>query len=516
MRTWDLWQRQGAAGAAIDLEHYEATGGMHAALSRHADEVFDSLPSETHRLAAARIFKALTERGADGRGIRRPLRLKALEPIAGAEKYVTREVIDAYRAPGVTFLMPPASAGLADDSVIDVSHESLMRVWDRLRTWVEEEAQSARIYRRLHETAALHSEKRAGLYHDPDLQIALSWREQTGPNAAWAELYDGGFDAAMRFLDQSREAAQREEKEREAARQRELERAQKFAEAQAKVARLFKRFAGSLAVGLCLAVALTVWAFKLRQEAKRQEATAQQQRQLAQEKEREALQQQQRAELSEASTATLLYGANLNLAQISFEDSNPAMTQRLLDQTRSHADRGFEWYYWQREMHRSTRILRGHAGAVQRVAFSPDGRRILTQGEDQVIIIRDAASGEEQLRVTAGKFLQFSPDGERLLCTTIFLPKTGIQVRSASTGAELTSTDLVSLGAFTPDGKQFATVRGERAVFRDAVTGKELSSFKAFNHYVQWYVNPIAFSPDGRWMLNGHSALHGGRPSMMR
>src|SRR5205085_11863329 len=106
----------------------------------------------------------------------RPTCLDQLVEIAAVEDGIVRQVIEAYRAPGVTFLMPPVSSALDDGPVIDVSHESLMRVWRRLRGWAEEEAQSARIYRRLHETADLHAEQRAGLYHDPDLQIALPWR----------------------------------------------------------------------------------------------------------------------------------------------------------------------------------------------------------------------------------------------------------------------------------------------------------------------------------------------------
>ena len=86
--------------------------------------------------------------------------------------------------------------------------------------------------------------------------------------------FGGRFDEAMAFLDTSREAAEREEKQREATRQRELERARQLAETQVRVARLFKRFAGGLAVALCLAVALAIWALTLRQEAKRQEAAA--------------------------------------------------------------------------------------------------------------------------------------------------------------------------------------------------------------------------------------------------
>ena len=266
--------------------------------------------------------------------------------------------------------------------------------------------------------------------------------------------------------------------------------------------------AAALLVGISVSTWQAVRATRAEREQSRLREQAETAQRQAQDKQQEAEQQRKRAELSEAKTSTLLYRANLNLAQASFEQSNIPQTRRLLEETRSHADRGFEWYYWQRELHRPTRILRGHAGIVERVAFSPDGRRLLTQGQDDVVIIRDAASGKEQFREKLGTFLQFAPDGERLLCS---LNDRGVQIRSASTGAGLTSTDLVWLGAFTPDGKRFATVRGERAVFRDAITGQELSSFKAFSHFVEWFrQNPISFSPDGRWMLAAKSGLHEG------
>lgn len=97
----------------------------------------------------------------------------------------------------------------------------------------------------------------------------------------WREGHHPKIEA---YLEQSRVAAQREEQEREAARQRELERAQRLAETQAKVAQLFKRFAGTLAIGLCVAIGLMIWAFMLRQEARRQEATANEQRVIAQQR----------------------------------------------------------------------------------------------------------------------------------------------------------------------------------------------------------------------------------------
>ena len=48
-------------------------------------------------------------------------------------------IIDSFRRPGVTFLMPSQDVELTDRTIIDISHESLMRVWTRLRHWVEAE-----------------------------------------------------------------------------------------------------------------------------------------------------------------------------------------------------------------------------------------------------------------------------------------------------------------------------------------------------------------------------------------
>ena len=90
-----------------------------------------------------------------------------------------------------------------------------MRVWQRLRNWVEEEAQSARVYRRLVDTSSLWKKGEAGLYHDPDLQIAQSWRDQYEPNKAWADLYGGGFEGATEFLEAS-ERGEREARKRTA------------------------------------------------------------------------------------------------------------------------------------------------------------------------------------------------------------------------------------------------------------------------------------------------------------
>jgi hypothetical protein len=107
MRTWDRWEGDHAEGEPMDLRHYETVGTMTSALSLHADEVYDALPGERARELAARVFKALTETTPDRRGVRRPTRLKELGEIVPTESMELKTVLNAFRGPGRTFLMPP-------------------------------------------------------------------------------------------------------------------------------------------------------------------------------------------------------------------------------------------------------------------------------------------------------------------------------------------------------------------------------------------------------------------------
>ncbi|MGQ0764013.1 MAG: nSTAND1 domain-containing NTPase [Acidobacteriota bacterium] len=218
MRTWELWIDDRRNGEPIDLRHYEAVGTMTEALSRHADEAYAELPNDRSRALAEKLFKSLTEKGSDNREIRRPTRVSEIAAIAEATPAQVIPVIEPFRQQGRSFLMPPASVALDENSLIDISHESLIRGWTRLRKWVDEEARSANIYRRIADTALLHREGRAGLWHDPDLALALRWREENRPNATWAQHYHPEFETAMAFIDASKTAKEAEIAERERAR----------------------------------------------------------------------------------------------------------------------------------------------------------------------------------------------------------------------------------------------------------------------------------------------------------
>ena len=255
MRTWEYHEKGGGQGN-LDLEHYEATGGMQEALSRHADEVYDELQTDEDRKYCEKIFKALTERVSEGRGIRHPMAMGELAEVVGVDdprKLVP--IVEAYRAAGRTFLMPPDSIELGPKVVVDISHESLMRVWGHLVGWVDEEAQSARIYRRLADTSQLFRENKAGLYRDPDLQISLAWRDQNNPTQAWADRYYPGYNDAMAFLEESHETAIADERAKEEARKRELEQARRLAEEERKSKSLWQKLVWTFGVAV---IAITV------------------------------------------------------------------------------------------------------------------------------------------------------------------------------------------------------------------------------------------------------------------
>jgi tetratricopeptide (TPR) repeat protein len=210
MRTWDYWRLHHEPGAPLDLEHYSASGEMTEALSRHAEEAYEELPDERSRMIAKRMFQALTEKGEDNREVRRPTSVGTIAGVAGASIDEVVAVIDTFRRAGRSFLTPPANVPLTENTVIDISHESLIRGWTRLNKWVDEETESANVYQRLAETAALQAQGRAGLFHGPDLRNALAWREKEKPSPAWGSFYHPGFETAMKFLDRSRAARQRQ------------------------------------------------------------------------------------------------------------------------------------------------------------------------------------------------------------------------------------------------------------------------------------------------------------------
>ena len=98
--------------------------------------------------------------------------------VIGAESAELVEVINVFRTPDRCFLTPPARQTLdAEKDTIDLSHESLMWLWPKLRDeWMLAEAEDARIFRQLADW-----ERTDGLLPEGLVERVEDWRDRLQP-----------------------------------------------------------------------------------------------------------------------------------------------------------------------------------------------------------------------------------------------------------------------------------------------------------------------------------------------
>ena len=470
-RTWASWLHESTRDRELSLSHYEAIGTMAHALDRHAEKAYAELVTTQLRVVCEKIFKALTDRGTDARGIRRPTRVALLCELAEATHAEVTAVIDVFRKPSRSFLMPPLAEALEPETVIDISHESLMRVWERLTRWADEEAQSAQRYRRLSETATEYAAGKADLLRDPELQLSLDWRAATNPNAAWASLYGGAFEAAMSFLTASEEERARERRVEEERQQRELAQAQALAAERARSARRLRFALAGAVVLMIIAVVAAGWALKQRGEAER---------------------------LGNIALVRQLVAQSVSLAST---DVDAAALLAVEAMRRSHnLDTDVALRESTRRLAHERLRLR-HAGPVRAVAVSPDARVMATASDDKDKTVRllEVSTGKELWRQQLGalaKAIVYSADGRSL---AIAGSDSLVRLLDTASGSEQWRRRLdgaVNSVAFSADGGSVATTSQDRTVrLFERATGTEVWRMD------HTYGVTAALSADGRWIV---------------
>jgi len=280
MRTWDNWESMKMPERPIAAANYSAIGKMAEAMSRHADEAFEEL-DERGKSICETLFRTITEKGPDNKGVRRPTRLGKIAAIAACSQKELISVIDVFRSSGRSFITPSEGVELSSESVIDISHESLMRIWDRLSHWVDREAESEEMYLRLSEAAAMFQEGKTTLLRPPDLQLAVQWRNKNKPTLTWAERYHPAFERTMVYLRTSEKEYIREEENKIRAQKRQLLRS--------RVASMI------LGLAAVVAVFLMLFAFARRMEAEKSRQVAEEERKAATELKQEAESSAERA-----------------------------------------------------------------------------------------------------------------------------------------------------------------------------------------------------------------------------
>src|SRR6266567_2546253 len=238
---------------------------------------------------------------------------------------------------------------------------------------------------------------------------------------------------------------------------------------------------------------------------RQQRFAAQQERDSASAAQRFAENERQRADQERLTAQRQFYTADMALAQMAWEQNQVGRLRQLLEQTAESAERGFEWYYWQRQAHLELKTLRGHNDGLQGAAISPDGQRMVTGSDDWTARVWDAATGRELLSMMGHTSpilgVAFSPDGQRI--ATSSRDQTA-RIWEASSGQELLTlkghSGRICSVSFSPDGQRVATGSQDRtAKVWEASSGKELLTLKCNSDGV----NCAAFSPDGQHIVTG-------------
>jgi WD40 repeat protein/serine/threonine protein kinase len=212
-----------------------------------------------------------------------------------------------------------------------------------------------------------------------------------------------------------------------------------------------------------------------------------------------------RADERAAAARQELYVSAIRGAQSAMRLDEPEAVRRALDSAPEEL-RNWEWRYLDARSDTSLFVLKGGNSA----AFSPDGKRIVTAG-DNVARVYDAESGAELVRLEGhtGTVVRaaFSPDGARIVTASndhtarVWIASSGRESVRLSGHAE-----AIRCAVFSPDGARIGTVSndGTGRVW-DARSGAEIALLRGGVY------GSVSFSPDGaRIVGSGHPNYGGG------
>jgi serine/threonine protein kinase/WD40 repeat protein len=271
-------------------------------------------------------------------------------------------------------------------------------------------------------------------------------------------------------------------------------------------------------------------------ESKTQEANDERRR--AQEEREAATLAQQRAE-------RLAYTSAMALARSDWERGSLTRLQQTLDETASYADRSFEWYYWQAQLHQERRTIHPHLGPIWDVRLAADQSDIVVTSSYRARNYHlDAKTGNVRAVYGSGPMstdgrwladgprpgnkpnlidtitgmrtaihvpeshwkLALSPNGERLITTSDLARN--LYMWNVATSTQLYEINRpfpanVGYVEFSPDGQWFANVvyfdDGSEIELRQASNGEPTRAAKAFG-------GAFAFTPDSRHLARWDAA----------
>jgi WD40 repeat protein len=142
---------------------------------------------------------------------------------------------------------------------------------------------------------------------------------------------------------------------------------------------------------------------------------------------------------------------------------------------------------------------------VRSVAFSQDGRRIVSGSDDNTIRVWDAATGDVVAGPLQGpdwvRSVAFSQDGRHVVSGYVTICVWDAETGDVVVGPLRGHTDRVSSVAFSQDGRHIVSGSGDKTIrVWDAKTGDVVAG--PLQGHTDW-INSVAFSQDGRRIVSG-------------
>jgi len=425
---------------------YERLGGVEGAVGQKAEEAFLSLGPES-QAAFAEVLPLLVtvEVTGDQSAVRRRAGLEVLQATAARKALTDRLIADRFLTTDRQEQVPVAS----------LAHETLLRSWPRIATWITVNRDHLRLRARVEQSQQrwLHQGRHdslllpAGLPLEEGRQLLEVGRHLVGPEA---------LDYVRSSIESHRRTASRR-----------------------------RRMRNTVIAALCALTLISTgaggWAWHVQGLTKEAQT-------LAEKREKEAL-------ASKDELTQQVYDNSIAIAEREItQNSDIGKASLLLEgETCPEALRGWEWHYLMRLRDGGSPPLEGHKTGLWGGEFSPDGKLIATCSIDGTVKLWDAESKQLLHSIDAD---QISVDQKAL--EALGIPRIPIMCLAFSPDGK-----TIATGSFLPQFKYDLSRPLEVKIDRDSpglvriwdvATRKIVSSFQD----QKGIVLALAFSPDGQ------------------
>lgn len=141
----ELWEKR--ENQTLTYKAYFNIGGLHGALERRAEKIYDGF-SEAEKLLCQKILLKLIRLNEASEATKRRTNLKELIPLDHSPDAI-EDILAKLSSANSRLITVSLAERANEEVVIELSHEALIRNWSRLANWIEDSKQSLLIQQRL-------------------------------------------------------------------------------------------------------------------------------------------------------------------------------------------------------------------------------------------------------------------------------------------------------------------------------------------------------------------------------